>query len=193
MDKLHKRSVYPLPQYLFEEYENLDVLICKLMDAAERQCRKLHTGRIPWYPTYKECCQTLEYWLNRKSHYKKENRNVRQLIVLQNKLNILYNADLSLADIDNKIIILHKERKKCKLLAESLSYEYRTQLALAKEEAGEMKAATFLRIANNIEAQRRMYLNIRYMEGKVKGSSTSKLTATSEEGHQIKLTDKLEI
>ena len=56
-----------------------------------------------------------------------------------------------------------------------------------------MKAATFLRIANNIEAQRRMYRNIRYMEGKVKGSSTSKLTAISEEGHQIKLTDKLEI
>ena len=78
-------------------------------------------------------------------------------------------------------------------MAESLSYEYRTQLALAKEEAGEIKAATFLRIANNIEAQRRMYQNIRYMEGKVKGSSTSKLTATSEEGHQIKLTDKLEI
>ena len=38
-------------------------------------------------------------------------------------------------------------------LAESLSLEYRTQLALAKEEAGEVKAATFLRKMNHIEAQ----------------------------------------
>ena len=56
-----------------------------------------------------------------------------------------------------------------------------------------MKAATFLRTANNIEAQRRMYRNIRYMEGKVKGSSTSKLTAIYKEGHPIELTYKLEI
>ena len=163
------------------------------MDAVEQKCRKLHTGRIPWSPSYKKFCQHLEYWLNRRSHYKKEHRNVRQLIVLQNKLNIVYNADLSLADIENKIISSHNERKKCKLLAESLSYEYRTQLALAKEEAGEIKSATFLRISNNIEAQRRMYLKIRYMEGKVKGSSTSKLTATSKEGHQMEWTNKLEI
>ena len=156
MDKIHKRSVYPLPQYLAEENESLDGLICKLMDSAERQCQKLHTGRIPWSPAYKKCCQTLEYWLNRRSHYKKEQRNVRQLIVIQNKLNIVYNADLSLADIENKIISSHKERKKFKLLAESLSYEYRTQLALAKEKVGEMKASTLLRIANNIEAQRIM-------------------------------------
>ena len=120
------------------------------MDVAERQCQKLHTGRIPWYPVYKKYCQKLEYWLNRRSHYKKEHRNVRQLIFIQNILNIVYNTDLSLADIENKIISSHKERKKCKLLAESLSYEYRTQLALAKEEDGEIKAATFLRIANNI-------------------------------------------
>ena len=60
-------------------------------------------------------------------------------------------------------------------LAESLSLEYRTQLALAKEETGELKAATFLRNMNHVEAQRRVFRNIRHMEGKVKGGCTSKV------------------
>ena len=60
-------------------------------------------------------------------------------------------------------------------LADSLSLEYRTQLALAKEETGELKAATFLRNMNHEEAQRRIFRNIRHMEGKVKGGCTSKV------------------
>ena len=61
------------------------------------------------------------------------------------------------------------------LYAESLSLEYRTQLALAKEEAGEVKAATYIRNLNHIEAQRRLFRNIRHMEGKSKGGCTSKV------------------
>ena len=193
MDNLHRRTVYPLHTNLAEEYELLDTLICTLMDKAEKQCRKLHTGRIPWSPTYKKCCQTLEYWLNRRSHFTNVHRNVRQLIVLQNKLSITYDPSLSLNEIETKIKSSYAERKRVKAIAESLSYEYRTELALAKEEAGEMKAATFIRMANQIESQRRMYRNIRHMEGKVKGGSTSKITVTSEAGHTVEYTSKKEI
>ena len=38
-----------------------------------------------------------------------------------------------------------------------------------KEEAGEMKASVFLNNVNHIEAQRRLFRNIRNMEGKLKG------------------------
>ena len=74
----------------------------------------------------------------------------------------------------DKIKSTHKERKKIKLMAESLSVEYRQRLALAKEQAGEIKAATCLRNLNRIEAQRRIHRNIRVMEQKYKGGSTSK-------------------
>ena len=56
-----------------------------------------------------------------------------------------------------------------------------------------MKAATFLCTANHIESQRRMYRNIRHMEGKVKGGSTSKITAVSTEGNTVEYTFKKEI
>ena len=47
---------------------------------------------------------------------------------------------------------------------------------MAKEEAGELKAAVFLPNANHIETQQRLFRNIRHIEGKVKGGSTFKVT-----------------
>ena len=35
MDVLHKTAVYPLHQHLIDEYEDIDVLPCKLMDETE--------------------------------------------------------------------------------------------------------------------------------------------------------------
>ena len=89
--------------------------------------------------------------MNRSSHFKNVHRNVQQIIVLQNNLNIYYNSDLSLEELETNIKNAYADKKKCKAIAESLSYEYRTHLALAKIEADEMKAATFLRTANNID------------------------------------------
>ena len=75
---------------------------------------------------------------------------------------------------------MHRER--IKVMADSLSLEYRTRLALAKEEAGEIKAATFMRNMNTLEAQRKIYRNIRHMEGKIKGGNTSKVVITAPDG-----------
>ena len=75
-------------------------------------------------------------------------------------------------------------------MAESLSLEYRTKLALAKEEAGEGKAANYLRSLNRIEGQRKLFQNIRAMEKKLRGGSTSKVVVTSESGFVTEYTDK---
>ena len=77
-------------------------------------------------------------------------------------------------------------------MADSLSLEYRTQLALAKEEAGEIKAASFLRNMNHVEAQRRLHRNIRHMEGNLKGGITSKVIATID-GRYIEFVNKEDI
>ena len=46
---------------------------------------------------------------------------------------------------------------------------------MAKEETGEINAVVILRNEKHIEAQRRLFRNIRYMEDKIKGDSTSKI------------------
>ena len=45
-----------------------------------------------------------------------------------------------------------------------------------------MKTAVFLRLVNHIEALRRLFRNIRHMEGNIKGGSTSKITVTGKDG-----------
>ena len=90
------------------------------------------------------------------------------IFVLQNKLKIEYNSSLNLQEIEIKIKPTHKERRKIKLMAGSSIIAYRSSLALAKEEVGEVKAATYLNNLNQIEAQRRLHRNIKVIEGKLK-------------------------
>ena len=67
-------------------------------------------------------------------------------------------------------------------MVESLSFEYRNQLAMAKEEGVKIKAAVFLRNMNFIEAQRRLFRNIRTMTNKNRGGSTTQVTITDKYG-----------
>ena len=91
-------------------------------------------------------------------------RNVRQLIVLQNKLKIKYNEKLHILEVEKRIRDTYRKRTKLLKLVESLSLEYRTKLALAKEEAGECKAVSYICSLNRIETQRKLFQNIRVME-----------------------------
>ena len=63
----------------------------------------------------------------------------------------------------------------------SLSLEYRTKLAQAKEEVGEVKGAIYICSLNHIERERRVYHNIRVMEDRIKGGLTSKMTITTDD------------
>ena len=62
--------------------------------------------------------------------------------------------------------------------------QYITQLAIAKEEASEMKSAVFLNNIDHIEAQTRLFRNIRHVEGKLKGGRISKVRITKENGEK---------
>ena len=193
MDLLHSQTVYPLPQHLIDEYEAIDVLVNRLMEEAEQNCRKIRAGNIPWSPALQKARRTVEYWVRRKKHMKGEIDNTRYLIRLQNKLRIEYDPTLSIEDVETNIVKAYERRKACKAEAESLSPEYRTQLALAKEAAGNIKMAIHLRNMNRIEGVRRMFRNIRYMEGKIRGGSTIQVTVTDPNGTVREFTSKAQV
>ena len=71
--------------------------------------------------------------------------------------------------------------------------EYRHRLAAAKEDAGNIPAATYLRNMNRIEAQRQLFRNIRFMEEKLTAGSTTQVTISSPEGRTIELTQREEV
>ena len=94
------------------------------MKEAEDNCRKLHINAVPWSPAYKRACLLLDYWLQRRIHFRGLHTNVRQLLVLQNKLNLNFDDSLNLESINTQIKSAAKERKLAKKGAESLSLEY---------------------------------------------------------------------
>ena len=109
---------------------------------------------------------------------------------MQNTLELVYDLSLSLKVILQNIKAAYNYRKHHKDITESLSLKYRHQLELAKDVdgAGEGNVDTICRSMNQVESQRRLFRNIRHMEGKVNGESTSTITAVSDTGHTIELT-----
>ena len=90
MNSLFESAEDPMTELQQKEYEEIDILLCEMMAEVEPKCRKLCTCVTPWSPTYSRVMMTLEYWKMRKSHLLGMHANVRQLIVLQNKLKINY-------------------------------------------------------------------------------------------------------
>ena len=114
MDYSYCNATTPLSPQMIEAYEEMDVLVCKLMAEAELQCQKLRTGTIPWSPAYRISCLLLEYWLKRRSYFKMENTNVRELFVIRKELKLVYNPDMTLPKIIMEIKVAHAKRQKCK-------------------------------------------------------------------------------
>jgi len=147
-------------------------------------------GAVKFSPTYKAAVQTVELWKRRLAHRNGDDYNVQKILVLQNKLDMPYDASLSIDDIKRKLHEARVERRRCKSIDESLSIEFRSQLADAMEAAGTVKAAAHLRNMNRIEAIRTLFRNIRYMEGKMRAGASAQVTITNTDGSLSELTSK---
>ena len=183
MDSLHRRTVYPLPQPLVAEYESVDKEVCALMDAAEKQCRRINAGALPWSPSFARARKMLEYWRGRLRHKQGKHRDVRHLLTLQKQLEIQYDPTLTQEDIVQKIQEAFLHRKQCYLQADNLRLDYCARLAKAKEDAGQGPQAAILRNMHRLESQRKMFRRIRYIEQKLKGGSTTQVVVT--EGNSV--------
>ena len=190
LSSLHRTTCHPLTDAQAAEFERLDAISSSVMDDAEAQCRKLRMGQTPWSPTYKKAMMTFEYWCKRENHVTGVELNARDLIWMQKKLLIPYDPELSLEDIRQKKYECYLSRRKCTKMAEQLSLEYRYRLALAREEDGKGKAATYIRQRNQVEQQRRTFRNIRQIEQRVKGGATTFIITRDQAGNPIEITDR---
>ena len=85
------------------------------MEKAEGQCRVLYMGSILWSPAYIAAYLLLEYWLNRRNIFCNQHTNIRQLIVRQNKLKLMYNSTFSLTSIEDNIKSALKTKNSAKI------------------------------------------------------------------------------
>ena len=53
---------YPIQQIIVKKYEEIDEIRVRWIKHAEKQCRKFHTGLIPWYPAETHVQLQIELW-----------------------------------------------------------------------------------------------------------------------------------
>ena len=192
MHNLHTHSNYPHTPQDAREYEIIDTLLRRLMQLAEDKCRSFKAGEVPWSPTYQKAHTRIKYWSLRLLYIKKVFHNSKYLQRLQRRLCIEYTR-MSVEEVTEEVQKAHDERRRIKNIAESLSIEYRTRLAQAKEAENDIPAATHLRNMNKAEAQRRLFRTIKVVEQKLSSGSTSRVIVMTANGDQKELTTKAEI
>ena len=150
---LYNNYSIPLTPTQCAEYDRLDQDRDKAMKYAERKCRKLHTGDIPWSPELQHV-RDLKLYIKltirrKKGHYV----GAQYLIRLSKKagVNFVY---LSLPNLD---IELQKANKIYKIAKKNsvdfLRSSFLTSLAEAKEKNGEGKKASIIRRIIRTEEQ----------------------------------------
>jgi hypothetical protein len=60
--RIQRECTYPLAPHLQQEWEAIDALHCEGVTLAERKCRKLHKGAVPWSPDIQRAREQVEIW-----------------------------------------------------------------------------------------------------------------------------------
>lgn len=106
-------------------FEELDAFITNAMTIAEKGCRKLRTGIVPWSPLYQQACDRVTYWTLLCLELQGKRVNVRKIRSLRKKLRITRDINITIAEAESKLKTAISNRKKSKRYAQELQMEYR--------------------------------------------------------------------
>ena len=137
----------------------------------------------------------VDYWRRRDRYAQGRNLNARYLITLQNKLGISYDRNLSIEErIVNRKTEAMGTRKRIIEAADSKRREHRrNQVAMAREAEGKGKIASIIRSMEKLELLRKLFRNIKYMEGKTRGGCTNQVTVTAADGTKTEYTSREDV
>ena len=175
------------------EYEKLDKIRSKSMKKAERKCRHLHMGAVPWSPVIQHARDSLQY--GKLTLRRKLGRNVsaRYLIRLSKKTDLYYEG-WTIEQLKPEVYRLVQVYKKLKKNAHSLRQTFLEYLASALEKEGQGKKSKIVANLIKIEEQRRLYRRLKPISRKFADNlSTTSVVKTQQDGSQIEISQKEEM
>ncbi len=152
-----ERKVYESEEFVIadqKEYEAIDKLRVKGMKWAERHCRKVKVGKVEWSPKLQAAMDTQRYWKLTLLRAQGQRISARRLIRLAKKIKLRHDRTLSLGEITELCAAAKKAYKKEKKKASSARGKWIDDLAVAKEEAGNGKAASHIKVMRQVERTR---------------------------------------
>ena len=177
--KLEEDAEFPPSAESRQEYERLDTLRIQAIRYADRRCRKLCMGKVPWSPELKsrrDKIRLLRALIKRRQRLKVSSRMISRL---KKRVNDPSLHPLSLDDLELKLREAAREyRQFAKSKAETSRKSFLERLADALADEGQTDAAQQLRNLQHREAQRDQARRIRPITGKMARSAMTRLTAT---------------
>ena len=173
-----------------EEYDKIMQLRNQGIKYADKHCRKLSMGNVPFSPTIIKTCEVLQLWKGVRTRKLGRKFSLKKIRRLEKKHNIQNPLQLPLAAIERNIKItmtLHKQQKR---EAQELRTTFIQGKASAMAEENNTAVEKILKQLLDHEMQRTSARRIKAAQGKLSGGSVTKIDIEHENGQVEEITTK---
>ena len=192
---LQDRMTRPLSPQDALEFERLDSVRIQGMKYAERRCRKLKMGGVPWTPELSVIRVSIEVWtlvMKRLKGCLVSARTILRKKVKASMQQVDTNVTFDFAA--QKVDCLFKEYKEYLNTGSVKRQDFQDEIAQARATDGNLTLSNEIKRMQRTEKQRISTLRIRRMNGTLKSSAgLTKVVVPGEDGLDMEIIDKLEL
>lgn len=190
MFDIERNMELPLPPHLAREYEKVIEIRHQAIKYADKHCRKLWMGKVPYSPEVKKAGIAIQLWngiITKKSGCKYSNKKIKKLA---STLEIKNPMALSLQEAKDRLNEAWINYKKKKEEAAELRTAYLKEKAKAiAEETDEDKDNVYNQLIER-EQIRDSFRRIKYTLNKLKGGGVTQVEVEREDGSLEEITTK---
>ena len=163
-------------------YDKLEEDRVLAMKDAEKHCRHLFAGKIPWSPELANAYDRVTYW--KKSIHKRQGRKVKTRFLrrLRRRAGIVYDPTMSLSQLQDQLEMAYSALRKIKATASEKRATYQEGLIAAYEAQGHPNAAHHVEQMMKREKIRKDNAAIRRATGKEQKGAVAFVLETDGDG-----------
>ena len=189
---LQDRITQPLNDETAQEYEKLDKIRIEAMQYAEKNCRKLPMGGIPWTPELSKIRHTIEVWQLVKKRLKGHKVSARTILRKKIKAGIgEIETNVPLNFANSQVRSEYKKYKEYLLQASLKRQNFQEELAQARANEGKTSIVKEIERMKRVETQRDSARRIRKMNGTLRqNKGLPKVMVQDLNGDEIEIVEK---
>jgi len=93
------------------QYEKIDNLRCEGIKTAEKSCRKLRMGEVPWFPEFQKATDKIRLWQGLLKQAQGKKISIKYNLRLQAKVGIKIDRHLTKDEIIQKLKLAFQEHR----------------------------------------------------------------------------------
>ena len=150
---------------------------------AEKRCRKLYGGKVPWSPEVTEAHLQVELWTLMLRRLKGCHISARTILRKNNQAKVITNTNVSMLEATGLLHYSYVRYREVIKKGKERRVVFINDLATAKSKAGKISVTNTLKPLQEQEAVRETWVGIHRMDGSAHiGKGLSMVVAPDEEG-----------